>query len=182
MFTQKPSHRKGFTLIELLVVIAILGILMAMTLGISSKVTEGSNKANASSQLNNLAQALEQYKLKVGDYPHATPIGTGASETLFEAMMGWYIYSGGWTTCNATQANVLGTFIDPRNFKNNNATYDVNATAAPAAGDYLIDPWGNAYVYKYNSGATGDLTFTLYSYGPDGAGGGVDDISSDMKH
>lgn len=37
-----------------------------------------------------------------------------------------------------------------------------------------LDPWGNEYVYEY-PGTTGDDTFTLVSYGADGAPGGEGD-------
>ncbi len=38
--------------------------------------------------------------------------------------------------------------------------------------DIPADPWGNEYVYEENAGQSGSDSFTLYSYGSDGAPGG----------
>lgn len=39
------------------------------------------------------------------------------------------------------------------------------------------DPWGNDYVYLY-PGSSNSKTFEIMTYGPDGAAGGGDDVSS----
>lgn len=62
-------ERKGFTLIELLVVITIIGILMALTLGVISKVYAYLDEVKVVSEVNRLAQACEQFKATFGRYP-----------------------------------------------------------------------------------------------------------------
>ncbi|MFT3879088.1 MAG: prepilin-type N-terminal cleavage/methylation domain-containing protein [Gemmatales bacterium] len=61
--------RKGFTLIELLVVITIIGILMALTLGVISKVYAYLDETKVVADVNRLAQACEQFKSTFGRYP-----------------------------------------------------------------------------------------------------------------
>ena len=55
-----------------------------------------------------------------------------------------------------------------------------SASAANWKGPYLkkkpVDPWGNEYAYKTPGSHNSD--YDLYSYGPDGAEGGGDDITS----
>ncbi|HQR06053.1 MAG TPA: prepilin-type N-terminal cleavage/methylation domain-containing protein [Gemmatales bacterium] len=62
-------ERKGFTLIELLVVITIIGILMALTLGVISKVYAYLDEVKVVSEVNKLAQGCEQFKSTFGRYP-----------------------------------------------------------------------------------------------------------------
>lgn len=40
-----------------------------------------------------------------------------------------------------------------------------------------LDPWGNEYVYRYPAQKSGDQ-FDVYSWGPDGAEGGMDDMGN----
>jgi len=62
-------ERKGFTLIELLVVITIIGILMALTLGVISKVYAYLDETKVVAEVNRLAQGCEQFKSTFGRYP-----------------------------------------------------------------------------------------------------------------
>lgn len=64
-------ERKGFTLIELLVVITIIGILMALTLGVISKVYAYLDETKVVAEVNRLAQGCEQFKSTFGRYPPA---------------------------------------------------------------------------------------------------------------
>lgn len=65
----KHTHSKGFTLIEIMVVVVILGILGALVvpnvLGRSGQARVAAAKAD----LNNLASALEMYKLDNRHFP-----------------------------------------------------------------------------------------------------------------
>lgn len=63
--------RKGFTLIELLVVITIIIILMALTLGVISKVYTTLDETKTVAEVNRLAVACNQFKVSFGRYPPA---------------------------------------------------------------------------------------------------------------
>ena len=64
-------QRKGFTLIELLVVITIIVILMALTLGVISKVYVFLDETKTVADVNRLAQGCSQFKSTFGRYPPA---------------------------------------------------------------------------------------------------------------
>jgi prepilin-type N-terminal cleavage/methylation domain-containing protein len=59
----------GFTLVELLVVIVVLSILIALLLPAINSAVKTARNAAVSAEINQLAQALESFKSKYGDYP-----------------------------------------------------------------------------------------------------------------
>jgi len=72
--------RRGFTLIELMMVIAIIAVLVGLTLtGINAAVKSIKRRAIAL-EVTGLAQAVEAYKLKYGEYPP-----DGSNRAAFEA-------------------------------------------------------------------------------------------------
>jgi len=64
-----PTRTSGFTLIELLVVIAIIAILTAILLPVFASVREGSRQGVAISNMKDIQQKMEQYKLDNHKYP-----------------------------------------------------------------------------------------------------------------
>ena len=64
-----PARTPGFTLIELLVVIAIIAILTAILLPVFASVREGSRQGVAISNMKDIQQKMEQYKLDNHKYP-----------------------------------------------------------------------------------------------------------------
>jgi prepilin-type N-terminal cleavage/methylation domain-containing protein len=67
--TVPARMRGGFTLVELLVVIVVLAILAALLLPAINSAIRTSKNAAVSAEINQLAQALESFKSKYGDYP-----------------------------------------------------------------------------------------------------------------
>lgn len=63
------STRKGFTLVELMIAIAIIGILMTLTITAVTRAIGRGKETAARLEINALAQAVEQYNMKYGDYP-----------------------------------------------------------------------------------------------------------------
>ena len=66
------SH--AFTLIELLVVIAIIGLLAALVVPLAGIATTKMRIARVQTELNNYANAIENYKLETGEYPQDHPL------------------------------------------------------------------------------------------------------------
>ena len=65
----RVPHSHAFTLIELLVVIAVIAILAALTLVVSGSVAKTKYRSIATAELNQIENALEDYKAKYGVYP-----------------------------------------------------------------------------------------------------------------
>lgn len=63
------QKRNAFTLVELLVVIAIIVILMALTVGVISKVYVYLDEVKVNTEVSRMAQACEQFKSTFGRYP-----------------------------------------------------------------------------------------------------------------
>ena len=84
--------RTGFTLIELLVVIAIIAILTAILLPVFASVREGSRQSVAISNMKDIQQKMEQFKLDNHKYP----------DVLFG-----YAIPGGYTDASTNIGNAL---------------------------------------------------------------------------
>lgn len=62
-------RRRGFTLVEMLVVMAIIAVLAAILLPAINAARRAARNNRIAQELNQLAQAVEAYKQKYGDYP-----------------------------------------------------------------------------------------------------------------
>ena len=70
MSRSSPSRRsRGFTLVEILVVVAIIVILMAILIPVAMGAISRARNAAIGFELKELKSAVEEYKLKMGDYP-----------------------------------------------------------------------------------------------------------------
>ena len=66
----KPrDKRAGFTLVEIMVVILLIFVLAAMVVGISGYVTRKGAEAQARAEMQQLRNALEEYRIETGSYP-----------------------------------------------------------------------------------------------------------------
>ena len=126
-FTSAP--KPGFTLIELLVVIAIIAILTAILLPVFASVREGSRQGVAISNMKDIQQKMEQYKLDNHKYP----------DVLFGyAYPGSTMQNGLSMAQNANNGSAAIYFPglypayikDPNEFTDPNNTLDANAASA----------------------------------------------------
>ncbi len=82
------NNSKGFTLIELLVVLSIIGLLAGLVGPQVMKHLGGSKTKAAKVQIQDLAAALDMYKLDVGTYP-STSEGLSALVENPGQISGW---------------------------------------------------------------------------------------------
>jgi general secretion pathway protein G len=82
------QHKQGFTLIELLVVLSIIGLLAGLVGPQVMKHLGGSKTKAARVQIEDLAAALDMYKLDVGRYPDSER-GLIALVERPEGVRGW---------------------------------------------------------------------------------------------
>ena len=69
MKTMQPARRRaGFTLVELMVVILLMAILGGIVLGVTGLAARRGARAKALSDIEQLKNALENYRLKNGTY------------------------------------------------------------------------------------------------------------------
>ena len=77
-------NRRGFTLMELLIVISIIGLLIAITFAVGSKVVDGGKRTATEQTIRVLDTALAAYKAAKDDLPPVqcvwTPSGGGAAK------------------------------------------------------------------------------------------------------
>ena len=184
----KICQKKGFTLIELLMVVMLIGVLAALTFGVSRGVKNSQSRARVKAELRMIASSLDQFKIKNGDYPW-TADGNPASASshgtlLFQALTGWKQFSkdeNGVTFESKTVSEVSSngpkgfvelsklTYAKLDNIGELNPPIDFKAFPS----DYVfLDPWGEPYVYLYaqnNDRNWKVFGYHLYSKGDDSA-------------
>ncbi len=111
--TRRPAQNaftQAFTLIELLVVIAIIAILTAILLPVFASVREGARQSTSISNMKDIQQKMEQFKLDNHRYP--------------DVLFGYY-YPGTTARPGSTMQNALGEVQadDTQNSTHNAALY-----------------------------------------------------------
>lgn len=188
----------AFTLIELLVVISIIAVLAGITFGISSAIKDSQARSRAKAEIAVLSQALDQFKLRNGDFPWTSSAYSSSNdsnaqsngEELFQALAGWkYFKNEGGTVSFETkltsdvpsrgpdtyvEAGKLSyaalTDLEDETIEDYNPPIEDQDTAAPE-GFVFVDPWGQPYIYVYGKDPDSDwdnFGYVLYSKGADG--------------
>ena len=160
--------RNAFTLVELLTVIAVIGILAAITFGISTGVFERQARARAQAELATLASALESYRAQYGSYPIADDQDWNGenSEVLYQALTGQIAPDGTPLAPKKKPLVDVSKFdLDDESDKEDQALSGDNA---------FLDPWGRPYGYQFDDPGDGDpddwnrFGYLLFSFGRDG--------------
>ena len=160
----RPDRRRGFTLIELLLVISIIAILAAVMLPLVGSAMNSQRRGRATGEIAALMGACERHRKLYGDFPCARS-GTGTTATsdqpnfrrdLFLQLTGLKRL----TTTVATDGSVSLSLTDVTADKARPLlTVEIVTGGLSTAGgetpsnlalcDEFIDPWGNAYDYRY---------------------------------
>lgn len=117
--------KKGFSIVELLIVIVILGILSAVAIPNYLGAKKKAVRAEAKSNLESLALALEQYYAVNGNY------GTDGNYTYCQTEdTSDGCYPRGWNSSVSTYLNAFKP--------GNKRSYDYRLTVSSSGADYLI--------------------------------------------
>ena len=176
---------RAFTLVELLVVIAIIGLLAGLSIQFMGGSQTTVKRKKATSQIEALDLALEQFKLKNGEYPINEGDPEDGAAILYQALsgdgndkLGFFgdaKPSSGQLGGDDGKGEVFLTALD--------VSADKQRMVAQVDGEYsVVDPWGNPYQYvRYKTPAdrkakeqNNEASYDLWSTG--GA-----DIDSDTE-
>ncbi len=187
----KSNSRKGlaaFTLVELMAVITIIVILAGLVVGGLGYVSEKQASSKAKVQIALLSKAIEEYKLDMGKYPGIDP-DSRADGKISSQLYDKLFYEGLEFSDNPSRTDtptdpkatkIYLADLDPRTTKQ--GWVATNTTAK--AGEPILDPWGNQYLYRKGKSAM-NPDFDLWSAGKDGktkTTNTADDLSSvDMR-
>jgi len=169
------GRARGFTLLEVLAVMGIILVLAGFTVGLATSAHSRAAEGRVKMDMAVLSQALEDYRMKAGDYPwvaaHPTmdkkPNPEGVS-ALIKALLGLRPLD---PERPHLQAEAILFHSDQLDFTHSG--YDqppFKETDSP----WPADSWGNPYLYLYNasfpqSEGRWELPgYLLLSAGPDG--------------
>lgn len=168
------ARRPGFTLVELLIVISIIAILASLVITGLSSATQQKNKTEAKSTISSIVTALETFVMDEAKNPafgkKPDPERNDFPE-LWTALMqpppeGGRNYP---YLENITKDNIV-VQVDEGRYER--ATRE--EVEDPSIDKYLLDPWGNPYVYRCNKGLEPEPWMInprgvdIYSFGPNG--------------
>lgn len=155
------------SLAELLTVIVIIVILAGTILGVSKYALTNAARSRAQTEIAAMEGALETYKNENGEYPPSTPTRDSGSP----APWGPTERDNSVSLFAALAGNPAKQYFK---FKPDQLRKDASGNY------YILDPFGSPYNYYCNPNPsitrTNQVTFDLWSYGPDGLNDTADDI------
>ena len=181
--TYSRSAASGLTLIELLVVISVILVLSGITFGIFRGVQNVQARAQAKAELAVIAQGLESFKSRYGDYPwhdsNDSDYPTPASGEMTNTML-LYALTGRMNMLTDINGSIIinkiSDSLDSNEVTDKIKFIDVSKfsfSGTDREPNQLLDPWGNPYIYWYkweeNSNNWDVFGYHLYSTGPNGS-------------
>lgn len=151
----RRTSSAGFTLVELMTVVAIIAILAGIVLGVAGYAGRKTDVARATSGLEQIKNAIEEYRVEYGSYP----TNTVAANSMNLVGQLWVKPLSERKTPFLVLSNQSTNWSDP------NKAYTA------------VDPWGNEYRYYYDPDGNpyyaphnnSRLGYDLWSLGPDAA-------------
>lgn len=138
-------------------VIAVILILAGITFGISRGVQNAQARAQAKAELAVIAQALEQFKSRYGDYPWLLSSDAYPTKNLAYALSGRLVIK------NVSGTPTAVVITDEDQIEKNPKFLDLtkfSTTEENGAVNNILDPWGNSYRYYYKY----DNSLTTWDY------------------
>ena len=170
------SSTKGFTLMELMAVLVIIGILFGIIFTGASYLFSAQEEKKAKAELEAISLALEDFKSEFGDFPITEDSGSEdeCAKVLFMTLSGWMDIDGSEIPGEERGRSFLPSDSFTLGKKEGQSIEIYSLTTEEILGNsgvnkeiFMIDPWGNPYVYEYPR-LDGHSGFLLFSRGPDG--------------
>jgi prepilin-type N-terminal cleavage/methylation domain-containing protein len=180
---KNPKQPPGFTLIEMITVMTIIVLLAGIVVGSMGYVQGRQAREKAKAQIALLSKAIEEYKMDMGVYPGdeitTSPPGgyfggQSANTEQGDHTNALYraLFYEGWNFIekeegnNFTSRKIYLVQLDPRDNKQG-WVEKVAANGEVKPDLKILDPWGNAYLYRRGTSAQ-NPDFDLWSTGKDG--------------
>lgn len=173
---RQEARSRGFTLIELLVVIAVIAILATAMLPMIGSAMNSQRRGKAAGEIAALMAGCERYRKLYGDFP-CVRSGTSTTITVDQPnyRRDFFLQLTGQQRLASTQlsAGIAITLVTPTTVRPIVTAELVTAGQSSKGGatptdltlcDEFIDPWGNAYDYRYRilNAATANTTTAPY--------------------
>jgi prepilin-type N-terminal cleavage/methylation domain-containing protein len=113
--------KRAFSLVELLTVIAIIGLLAAITMGVTGLASRKMKESRMKAELHLLMSQIEDYKSKLGDYPPDNPQSSVNNQLFYELSGTLFTRQGLFQTLNGQESlpnNLVQKYFNRDGFAN----------------------------------------------------------------
>jgi prepilin-type N-terminal cleavage/methylation domain-containing protein len=116
-----PVRRRAFSLVELLTVIAIIGLLAAITMGVTGLASRKMKESRMKAELHLLISKVEDYKANFGEYPPDNPVSSVHNQLFYELSGSIFTRQGLFQALNGQEAlpnNLVQKYFNRDGFAN----------------------------------------------------------------